>query len=186
MFVAIGASGSEGLDDIKAILQGLRRPVKAIVMVVLHRPSDKVSNLRDILARACDLDIVIADEAEILTEGVCYIGEPAGHLTLVDTHIAHLVPGHGHSMRNRTIDALFASLASHAGPRAIGVILSGALQDGSKGLAAIHAADGVTMVLDPHGKPRGMQQNAVDYDGPINFIGDREEIVGRIERILAS
>lgn len=96
------------------------------------------------------------------------------------------MPGHGHTLRNRTIDALFVSLASHAGPRAIGIILSGALQDGSKGLAAIHAADGITMVLDPHGKPRGMQQNAVDYDGPINFIGNREEIVGRIERILAS
>lgn len=87
-FVAIAASSSEWLDDIKAILQGLRRPVKAIVMVVLHRPSDKVSNLRNILARTCDLDIVIADEAEILTESTFYIGEPAGYLTLIDTHRA--------------------------------------------------------------------------------------------------
>lgn len=186
MFVAIGASGGEGLSDIKLILQGLACPVAAIVMVVLHRPSDMLSNLRAILARACDLKIVVAEEAETLSENVCYVGEPDSHLTLVDTYVAHMVPGENHSLRNRTIDTLFASLAGHAGPRTIGVILSAALKDGSQGLAAIHAAGGITMVLDPKGKPRGMQQNALDYDGPISFIGDHSEIAARINQLLAS
>jgi two-component system chemotaxis response regulator CheB len=39
-FVAIGASGSEGLDDVRVLLNLLQKPVQAIVMVVLHRPSD--------------------------------------------------------------------------------------------------------------------------------------------------
>jgi two-component system, chemotaxis family, protein-glutamate methylesterase/glutaminase len=99
-FVAIGASGSEGLDDIIAVLRALAKPVPAVVMVVLHRPSDKISHLREILARACDLPVVIASEAEILKPGVCYLGEPDGHLTLMDKHLAHLVPGSGYSARS--------------------------------------------------------------------------------------
>ena len=184
-FVATGASGPEGLDDIQRLLARLRKPVPAIVMVVLHRPSDKLSHLREVLARGSDISIVVAAEAERLDEGVCYIGEPDGHLTLVDTHIAHLVAGSGHSLRNRTIDALFGSLASHAGARAIGVVLSGALDDGSRGLAAIHAAGGLTMVLEPGKKPRGMQRNAIDYDGPISKIGSAAIIATAINQAIS-
>ena len=184
-FIAIGASGWEGLDDIKALLNLLQMPVPAVVMVVLHRPSDKISHLREVLAKSCGIKVVLADEAEILEEGVCYIGEPDGHLTLMDTHLAHLLPGAGHRLRGRTIDALFKSLASHAGTRAIGIVLSGALDDGSRGVAAIHAAGGFTMVLDPGRKPRGMQQNAIDYDGPISFIGNAEEIADVVASKLA-
>ena len=185
-FVAIGASGTEGLADIQSLLARIHKPVPAIVMVVLHRPSDKLSYLRDVLARGSDIKIVVAAEAERLDQGVCYIGEPDGHLTLVDTHIAHLVPGGGHRLRNRTIDVLFASLASHAGARAIGVVLSGALDDGSRGLAAIHAAGGLTMVLEPGKKPRGMQRNAIDYGGPISKIGSAALIATAINRAIIS
>ena len=179
-FVAIGASGAEGLDDIKTLLNLLLSPVHAVVMIVLHRPSDQMSHLREVLARGSRMKIVLADEAEILEEGTCYIGEPDGHLTLMDTHLAHLVPGARDRLRGRTIDVLFKSLAVHAGTRATCIILSGALDDGSRGLAAIHAAGGLTMVLDPGQKPRGMQQNAIDYDGPISLVGTAEEIAAAI------
>jgi two-component system chemotaxis response regulator CheB len=162
-FVAIGASGSEGLDGIKTLLNLLQRPVQAVGMVVLHRPSGKISHLGEVLARKCGIEIVLADDAEILEEGTCYIGEPDGHLTLVDTHLAHLVSGAGNRLRGQTIDVLFESLAAHSGARAVGIVLSGALDDGSRGLAAIHAAGGTIMVLDPGRKLRGMQQNAIDY-----------------------
>jgi two-component system chemotaxis response regulator CheB len=98
----------------------------------------------------------------------------------VDTHLAHLVPGHGDRLRGQTVDVLFESLAKHAGTRATGIVLSGSLADGSHGLAAIHAAGGRTMVLDPGDKDRGMQQNAIDYDGPISLIGTAKEIADAI------
>ena len=182
-FVAIGASGSEGLADITHMLGHLRQPVNAVVMVVLHRPSDKISHPRPILARSCGMDIVVAEESEALAPGVCYIGEPDQHLTLVDTVLAHLVPGQDDRLRHRTIDALPTSLASHAGPRTIGIVLSGSLDDGSRGLAAIHDVRGFTMVLDPADKPQGMQQNAIDFDGPIGFIGSAEEIAAMVTDI---
>ena len=185
-FVAIGASGSEGLGDIKDVLAGLTPLLDAIVMIVLHRPSDRISRLQRILARHAHMPIVIASEAESMSPSVCYIGEPDGHLTLTNAHVAHLVPGSGNRMRNQTIDMLFKSLADHAGQRTIGIVLSGALSDGSRGLAAIHDAGGLTMVLYPDGKPRGMQQNAIEYDGTINLIGSAGDIARAVNQVVES
>lgn len=183
--VAIGASGGEGLDDIKTLLASLPTPINAVVMVVLHRPSERISALRDVLARRCSIPVVVAEQAETFEKGVCYIGEPDQHLTIGLQGDAELVAGAGNRLRNRTIDALFLSLAHNAGRRTIGVILSGSLDDGSRGLAAIHAAGGLTMVLDPEHKPRGMQQNAIDYDGPISVIGTARRIGGIIGHITS-
>jgi two-component system chemotaxis response regulator CheB len=183
-FVAIGASGGEGLRDIELLLGSLPASLDAVVMVVLHRPSDRVSHLRSILSRYANMPVVIASEAQRLEPGVCYIGEPAGHLTLVDSFLAHLVPGSANRLRNRTIDVLFESLAVHAGARTIGIILSGSLSDGSRGLSAIHAAKGLTLVLDPGHKPKGMQQNAIDYDGPVSFVGTSLEIAHLVQEVV--
>lgn len=185
LFIAIGASGNEGLNDIRELLKTLGRPLHAVVMVVLHRPSDEISFLRDVLAKTCDMPVVVATEALALERGTCYIGEPDGHLTLIDGNRAHLVSGSNNKLRNRDIDALFTSLAAQAGPRTIGIVLSGSLDDGSRGLAAIHVARGLTMVLDPGLKPRGMQQNAIDYDGPISFIGSATEIAAVVKQVTA-
>ncbi len=184
-FIAIGASGSEGLDDIVELLQALAKPCPAVVMVVLHRPSDRISHLQEVLARRCGMPVAVAEEAETLVAGTCYIGEPDGHISLVDHHIAHLVPGAGHRLRNRTVDTLFNSLAEHAPTRTIAVVLSGALDDGSRGMAAIHARGGVTMVLEPGAKDRGMQRNAIEYDGPIDLVGTARDIARGIESVLS-
>lgn len=184
-FIAIGASGSEGLDDTGDLLHFLKKPVRAVMMVVLHRPSNKVSFLQEVLARRCSMPVVVAAEAEALMSGTCYLGEPDGHLTLVAHHLARLVPGGGDGLRNRIVDTLFHSLAASAGQRAIGIVLSGSLDDGSRGLAAIHAAQGLTMVLDPGPEPRGMQQNAIDYDGPISLVGTARQIAERVGQVIA-
>ena len=185
VFVALGASGGEGLSDIKNLLRALGPAPGLVVMVVLHRPSDKLSALREVLASSCAMPVIVPDEAERFEAGTCYIGEPDQHLTLVARNTAGLVPGGGNRLRNRTIDTLFISLAEHARARTIGVVLSGSLDDGSRGLAAIHKARGLTMVLDPGLKPRGMQQNAIDYDGPISFIGTAYEIAATIVQAVS-
>jgi chemotaxis response regulator CheB len=184
-FIAIGASGSDGLDDIKALLGGLSHPLAAIVLVVLHRPWDLLSHLRDILARASHLPVVIAADGDQLQLGTCYIGEPAEHLTLTARSRVHLLDDPTNSYRNRTIDALFRSVAAHAGSRMIGVVLSGSLDDGSLGLAAIKAAGGTAMVLTPNRSGgRGMPENAISYNRLIDKIGTPEQIAQEIARLL--
>ena len=185
--VAIGASGGQGMRDIEAVLAGLTPDLPAVVMVVLHRPVDRVSHLRDMLARTSALPVHVACGGERLHAGCCYIGEPAAHLTLAANAFGKLTNDPFNSQRNRTIDGLFRSVALHAGPSMIGVVLSGSLDDGARGLAAIHAAGGVTLVLTPE-NPRtpGMPENAIRYDGPIDLIGSAAEIAAEIVRRVSA
>jgi two-component system chemotaxis response regulator CheB len=185
-FIAIGASGSDGLDDIKALVAGLPDPLAAIVLVVLHRPWDRLSHLRDILARASHLPVVIAEDGDRLQLGTCYVGEPAEHLTLAAKSRVHLLDDPTNSYRNRTIDALFRSVAAHAGSRMIGIVLSGSLDDGSRGLAAIKAAGGKTMVLTANKSGgRGMPEHAINCSGASDKIGTPEQIAEEISHLLA-
>ena len=184
--VAIGASGDEGLRNIKALLTALGSAPAAIVMVVLHRLFDRPSQLRAVLQTATAMPVIVAADGEKLEVGCCYIGEPAAHLTLMASSYGDITSDHERNYRNRTVDLLFKSVASLAGRRGIGVVLSGALDDGSRGVEAIHEAGGVTMVLLRAPGQVGMPENAIDYDGPIDYIGSTHEIASAILDALRS
>ncbi len=175
-FIAVGASGSEGLNDIKALLVALGPLSNAIMMVVLHRPFDKPSYLREVLQTATRSPVLVAEQGLKLEVGCCYIGEPAAHLTLLAASFAGITGDPLKLERNRTVDLLFNSVAAQAGVQGIGVVLSGNLDDGSRGIAAINAAGGQTMVILRAARPAGMPENAINYDGPIDVIGSAEEI----------
>jgi two-component system chemotaxis response regulator CheB len=181
--VAIGASGPGGVNDTKALLGALPSTLSAAVMVVIHRSWDQQSYLRDFLASASVLPVVIVANGERLQIGIVYIGEPSQHLTLAINGIGELVNDPSHHYGNRTIDLLFHSVAAHAGPRAIGVILSGTLDDGSRGLVAMHEAGGITMVLTPSSSPEhDMPRNAIDFGGPVDLIGSITSIAQGISK----
>jgi chemotaxis response regulator CheB len=180
-FIAIGASGSEGLDDIRDLLRELPSSLFAVVLIVLHRPWHHVSRLQAVLARESQLPVVIASHGERFEPGTVYIGEPEDHLTLVTKSFGFLVHDPERQYGNRTVDLLFRSVAAHGGERVIGVILSGSLDDGSRGLAAIHHSGGLTMVLSRASHTRGMPENAIAYGGPVDVIGDLRRIAGAIQ-----
>jgi two-component system chemotaxis response regulator CheB len=136
-FIAIGASGSKGMLDIQALLMALRPGIDAVVLIVLHRSFSFPSELPDILARKTGLRVVLARDGERFERGFCYIGEPAAHLSLAARSFGKLVDDPQASHRNRTIDLLFRSVAAHGGQRVIGVILSGALDDGADPVRAV-------------------------------------------------
>jgi two-component system chemotaxis response regulator CheB len=165
-FVAIGASGRQGLVDLRALLRALPASIDAIVLVVVHRPWEQVSRLRDVLARETELSVVVAEEHEQFRAGVVYVGEPSQHLTLAARSFGEITLDPEQRYRNRTVDLLLNSVALHGGRRTVGVILNGSLDDGSRGLAALHHA--------------GMPENAIAYDGPIDFVGDPARIAQAI------
>jgi two-component system, chemotaxis family, protein-glutamate methylesterase/glutaminase len=182
-FVAIGASGQLGLAQIKSLLSLLPPRIEAIVLVTLHRPSDRISRLNQVLLRVSSIPVSIAEAGARFQIGTCYIGEPADHLALAQANHVRLVPGADDEYRNRTVDLLFTSVALHAKERGIGVVLAGSLDDGSRGLAAIHHAGGVTMVVKIDDVlSEGMPESAAAYDGPIDFLGTIEDIATEIAR----
>jgi two-component system chemotaxis response regulator CheB len=186
LYIAIGASGREGLEDIQELLAALSHPLRAIMLVVLHRPADRPSVLRQVLARATRIPVRIAAQGETLEEGAVYIGEPAQHLTMLGKQ-AELVADERTEHRNRTIDLLLHSIAAEAGTAAVGIVLSGLLDDGARGLEAVHKAGGVTMVLTPErDRPPEMPENAIDFDGPINVIGSPTFIAAALEKLIAN
>lgn len=180
-YVAVGASGSDGLRDIGVLLAALPASLDAVVLVVLHRAWDKISHLRAVLATASAMPVVIAAHGERFRPGTVYVGEPADHLTLAARSFGVLVEDPGRLHRNRTVDLLFRSVAAHGEGRVVGVVLSGSLDDGARGLAAIHAAGGATMVIGPADRATpGMPENAVAYDGPIDVVGSAAVIARAI------
>ena len=112
------------------------------------------------------MPVKVAGDGDKFEVGTVYVGEPTDHLTLAKNSFGLLIDDPGRHHRNRTIDLLFRSVAAHGGKRMIGVVLSGSLDDGSRGLAAINAAGGLSMVLTPWAPPiKGMPENAINFDG---------------------
>jgi two-component system, chemotaxis family, protein-glutamate methylesterase/glutaminase len=181
--VAIGGSAG-ALDALEQLLMRFPSDLPAAVLLVLHRPVQHNSFLREILARATRMPIAIAHEGQRLEHGICYLGTPDRHLMVGPGPTFHLLPDGFYRAHN--IDALFQSLAYHAGPRVIGVVLSGLLKDGSLGLRAIKDAGGLTMVQSPDEAPfKEMPRNAIKHDGIIDFIGPVDALAERICRAVS-
>lgn len=183
-FIAIGASGGDGLVDIKDLLRGLPADLAAVILVVLHRDWDRISHLRAALAPASPFPVVIAEDGERFSAGTVYIGKPGDHLKLAAASLGQILHDPQRVYRNRTVDLLFSSVAAFAGERCIGIVLSGSLDDGSRGLAEIHKAGGLTMVVKPQLGRTGMPENAITYDGPISEIGEPASIAIAISNAI--
>ena len=95
------------------------------------------------------------------------------------------LPDHRYTTRN--IDQLFISLARHYGARTIGVVLSGQLDDGTRGLAAIKKAGGIAMVQSPNeaAYPE-MPRNAITYDGPVDLVAPISDLAAEITRLTGT
>jgi two-component system chemotaxis response regulator CheB len=183
-FIAIGASGSDGLVDIRQLLGRLPADLNAIILVVLHRAWDRVSHLRAALTSASPFPIMIARGGERLAPGTVYIGEPSDHLRLAAANLGEIFHDPAGLYRNRTVDLLFGSVAAYSQGRCIGIILSGSLDDGSRGLAEIHRVGGRTMAILRQPGQQGMPENAISYDGPVSDIGDTTAIADAIVRVV--
>lgn len=183
--IAVGASGGAGLEDICDLLSALPPDLDAVVMIVLHRPWGQGRNLAEVLSGRSQMTVVVAGQGELLVPGTAYIAEPSIHLTLLDRTFALLAADRARLYGKRTIDLLFQSVADCGGTNTIGVVLSGSLDDGSRGLAAIHHAGGQTMALRPSSLlGHAMPENAIAFDGPVSVIGSGSELAAAIIRLV--
>ena len=145
--VVVGASAG-GVEALVELAAGLPRDLDAAVFVVLHLPIDAQSHLPQILDRAGPLDATHATDGEPVRPGRIYVAPPNHHL-LLEHGRARLTVGPRINGVRPAIDVLFQSAARAYGPRLIGVVLSGTLQDGTLGLDAIKLRGGVAIVQDP-------------------------------------
>jgi two-component system, chemotaxis family, protein-glutamate methylesterase/glutaminase len=145
--VAVGASAG-GVEALTQLVAGLPPEFPYAVLVVLHMPANAPSVLAKILGRSGPLPAVSAADGQPLQAGQIHVGVPDRHLLVADQRVI-LSEGPTENGHRPAINALFRSTALAFGSRAIGVVMSGVLDDGVLGAAAIHSRGGTTVVQDP-------------------------------------
>lgn len=150
--IVIGASAG-GIEALSVLLPALPARLQVPVFIVLHVPRDRSSLLPEIFGPRCPLPVREAQDKEPVQPGTVYFAPPDYHL-LIDRGptLALSADALVHYSRP-SIDVLFESAADQYGSRLLGIILSGANEDGANGLATVHAAGGVTVVQSPEGAP---------------------------------
>ncbi|MBL7259953.1 chemotaxis protein CheB [Paractinoplanes lichenicola] len=159
--VVLGGSAG-GVEALSAVVAGLPADLPAAVLIALHMPAQSPSNLAAILGRSGSLPVSVAEDGAQLRPGHVWVAVPGRHLLVRDGHM--LLSGAPKQNRARpSIDALFRSAARWRGARTVAVVLSGNLDDGAVGLAAVDAAGGACIVQDPGTAIcPGMPQSALD------------------------
>src|SRR4051794_20383481 len=145
--IVIGASAG-GVDALQEIVADLPPELPAAILVVLHVPSTGTSVLPQILSRRGVLPAVFAENGMPLERGQIYVA-PADHHLLIHEGRIRLTQGPRENGHRPAVDPMFRSAARAAGPRCIGVVLSGLLDDGASGLRFIKDRGGIPVAQDP-------------------------------------
>src|SRR5829696_7243207 len=145
--VVIGASAG-GVEALSRVVSQLPADLPASVFITIHFPPQGISVLPRILARAGPMPVVHAADREQMVRGRIYVAPPDRHLLLYPG-IIRLIRGPTENGNRPAIDPMFRSAAVAYGPRVIGVVLTGNLDDGTAGLLSIRRRNGIAIVQNP-------------------------------------
>lgn len=167
--VVIGASAG-GVEALRGLVRGLPADFDATIFAVLHIPPSAVSTLPQILGQANSFTARHPDpspDGAAFQPRTIYVAPPDRHMVIEGDRVHAVLTGKENRHRP-AVDPLFRSAARYHGPRVIGVILTGALDDGTAGLAAVKRQGGLAVVQDPSDSlfssmPRSAMAN-VDVD----------------------
>jgi two-component system, chemotaxis family, protein-glutamate methylesterase/glutaminase len=148
--IVIGASAG-ALEALSIILPSLPADYGLPVFVVVHVPPEKKSILAELFQAKCSINVREAEDKEPISRGTVYFAPPDYHL-LVETDKSLSLSNDEPVLYSRpSVDVLFESAADAYGPSLIAIVLTGANQDGAKGLRTVAEAGGTTIVQDPRG-----------------------------------
>lgn len=160
--VVIGASAG-GVTALIDLVKSIPKDFAGSIFVVLHVPSSSPSNLPGILKRAGLLNAVHPKDGVQIQRGKIYVAPPDHHILLEGTRVL-VKKGPEENRFRPSIDALFRSAAYVYGPRVIGVVLSGLLNDGTSGLWSVKRLGGVTIIQEPEDAAYpSMPLNVLEY-----------------------
>jgi two-component system chemotaxis response regulator CheB len=173
--VVIGASAG-GFEALKKIVAGLPGDIDASIFIVWHISPDVRGILPQVLNKLGGLLAAHAIDKELIKPGRIYVAPPDHHM-LIEKDTVRISKGPKENRFRPAIDPLFRSAALAYGPRVLGVVLSGALDDGSAGIWAVKQRGGIAIVQDPgDAEVSSMPENAmraveVDYRLPASELG---------------
>jgi two-component system chemotaxis response regulator CheB len=151
--IAIGASWG-GLDVLREILRDLPAELNAGVVIAQHRsPESHPTAMRDLLGAVTRLRVVEAGDKDEIRPGTAYLAAPDYHL-LIEPGQMTLSTDEPVLYARPSIDVLFETAAESYRDRCIGVVLTGANDDGARGLARVVELGGTAIVQDPENAKR--------------------------------
>jgi two-component system, chemotaxis family, protein-glutamate methylesterase/glutaminase len=160
--IVIGASAG-GLEPLRDVVAQLPADLPAAVFVVMHLPANHKSYLPYILSQTGPLPALHPEDNARIESRFIYVAPPDHHLLIDDSSVA-VKRGPKENGFRPSIDALFRSAAYTYGPGAIGVVLSGALHDGTSGLWSIKRLGGIAIVQEPdQARYPSMPRSALEY-----------------------
>jgi two-component system chemotaxis response regulator CheB len=163
--IVIGTSAG-GIEALLQLVRGLPSGFPASLIVVCHLPASSRSVLPEVLSRAGPLLATHPANGDHFSPGHIYIAPPDHHLLLGPDARIRLNSGARENNQRPAADPLFRSAARYHGPRVIGVVLTGALYDGTAGLMAVRASGGIAVVQDPgDALVAAMPENAAQIAG---------------------
>jgi two-component system chemotaxis response regulator CheB len=183
--VVIGASAG-GIEALTVLLPALSPGLRPPIFVVVHLPRDRPSVLPDIFARKCVVPVREAEDKEMVTAGTVYFAPNDYHLLLdqgpqlalsADEPVHHSRP---------SVDVLFESAVDVYKDRLLGIILTGANEDGASGLAAVHDAGGLTIVQRPDTALAPLMALSALKLRPADWVLTLNEIAGMLRTLDAS
>ena len=158
----VGLGGGDGaLEALKALFIAIDDSAGMSFVVVQHFDRNGTAALSEIIEQFTELRVQPIRDRDAVEPDRIYV-VPAGHVVEVQEGHFSLSPRLDSGANRIGLDTLFRSLARTAGTRAVGIVLSGAGDDGTEGVQAIARAGGLTLVSDPERARCGeMPRNAL-------------------------
>jgi two-component system chemotaxis response regulator CheB len=167
--VVIGASAG-GVSALLELVKALPADFPAPIFVVLHVGPDSPSILPQLMNSVSAMKARHPHNGETVEPGVVYVAAPDHHL-LLEGNTVLVTRGPKENRFRPSIDALFRSAAYTYGPRVIGVVLTGYLDDGTSGLWSVQRMGGLTVVQNPaDAEHPSMPTNALEYVKPDHLV----------------
>ena len=174
--IVIGVSAG-GLEALSMILSALPMHFPLPIAIVQHRAKDDNSLLEDVLETKCRIKIKQADEKETIRGGIVYFAPANYHLLVEKDHSFSLSGGIFENYSRPSIDVLFETAADTYKDKLLGIILTGASNDGAKGILTIQKQGGLTIAQDPNeAKYPFMPKAAIDLGGVTHILNLKEII----------
>jgi two-component system chemotaxis response regulator CheB len=174
--IAIGGSAG-AIGAVRALCDTLPKDIPAAVCIVIHVGARGNNLIADVFGERCAIPVETAVDGRRLEHGRAYVAAADHHLIVMDDTI-RLGRGPRENLARPAIDPLMRSVGVSHGSRAIGVVLTGMLNDGAAGLADLKRCGGVTVVQSPiEAAARDMPLAAlaasdIDYQTPISELGE--------------
>lgn len=146
--ISIGVSAG-GMEALSIIIPGLPAPFPIPVVVIQHISPHSDNYMTRYLDNISAIKVKEVDEKERIIPGVVYTAPPNYHVLLEEDETFSLSVEGRINFARPSIDVFFQSAADVYGPHLVGIVLTGANNDGSQGLKMIKKRGGLTIVQDP-------------------------------------